>query len=33
MANARCAALYGALSRIQSLGLELIELSRPAGPE
>jgi hypothetical protein len=27
------AALYGALHRIQSLGLELLALSRPACPE
>jgi len=27
------AGLYGALYRVQSLGLELIELSRPVGPE
>ncbi|MFY9928476.1 MAG: hypothetical protein WAK82_10765 [Streptosporangiaceae bacterium] len=27
------AGLYGALNRIQSLGLELIELIRTAGPE
>jgi hypothetical protein len=27
------AALYGALYRIQALGLELLALSRPAGPE
>ena len=27
------AGLYGALHRTQSLGLELLEVSRPAGPE
>jgi len=27
------AGLYGALYRIQALGLELLALSRPAGPE
>jgi hypothetical protein len=27
------AALYGAINRIQSLGLELIELTRMTGPE